>query len=64
MKGVNYVTDSNNKMTAVVIGLKTLTKYDKQLEDLLNVIVVESRRHKDGIPWEKAKKLLKQKGMM
>jgi hypothetical protein len=62
MKGVSYITDGQNRKTAVVIELKTLTKYEEQLEDLLDVIIAESRVNEESIPFEKVLKSLKRKG--
>ena len=64
MKGVNYITDSNLKMKAVVIDIETLEKYEQQIEDLLDVIIAESRRNEESIPWEKAVQALKKKGKL
>lgn len=64
MKGVNYITDKNHKMKAVVIDIKTLEKYEEQIEDLLDVIIVESRKEEASIPFEDAIKILKKKGRL
>lgn len=44
MKGVNYITDTNNKKVAVQIGLKLLEKYDEEMEDLIDGVIAESRK--------------------
>ena len=46
------------------IELKTLEKYEQQIEDLLDVIIAESRRDEESISWEKAVKSLKKKGKL
>ena len=64
MKGISYITDKKNKKTAVVIDLKTLQKYDEQIEDLFDVIIAESRAEEPSISWETVKKKLKKKGKL
>ena len=44
MKGVSYITDEKSRKKAVVIDLKTLEKYEEQIEDLFDIIIAESRR--------------------
>ncbi len=61
MKGVSYITDEKSRKKAVVIDLKTLEKYDKQIEDLFDAIIAESRRDEFSISWEDLKKRLKKK---
>jgi hypothetical protein len=64
MKGISYITDNKSRKKAVVIDMKTLQKYDKQIEDLLDVIIAESRVEEPSIPWETVKKRLKKKGKL
>lgn len=64
MKGVSYITNNKNKKTAVVIDLKTLKKYDEQLEDLFDAIIAESRAEEPSASWEAVKKKLKKKGKL
>jgi len=64
MKGISYITDDKNNRTAVVIDIKTLEKYEQHIEDLLDVIIAESRRDEESISWEKAVKSLKKKGKL
>ena len=61
MKGVSYITNKKNQKTAVVIDLKTLKKYDEQLEDLFDMIIAESRSEEPSVSWETVKKNLKRK---
>ena len=64
MKGVSYITNNKNRKTAVVIDLKTLKKYDEQLEDLFDMIIAESRAEEPSVSWEMVKKNLKKKGKL
>lgn len=64
MKGVNYITDSNNRRKAVVIDFKVFKNYESELEDLLDVIIAESRKDEESIPFENVIKSLKRKGKL
>lgn len=64
MKGVSYITNNKNQKTAVVIDLKTLKKYEEQLEDLFDVVIAESRAEEPSVSWETVKKNLKKKGKL
>ena len=64
MKGINFITDENDRKTAVVIDLKTIEKYDDQMEDLIDIIIAESRKDEESVPFEEAVKELKRKGKL
>ena len=64
MKGVSYITDEKSRKKAVVIDLKTLEKYDEQIEDLFDAIIAESRVDEPTINWGDLKKRLKKKGKL
>lgn len=64
MKGVSYITDGKSQKKAVVIDLKTLARYDEQIEDLFDAIIAESRRDEPSVSWEEVKKRLKKKGKL
>ena len=64
MKGVSYITNNKNRKTAVVIDLKTLKKYNEQLEDLFDAIIAESRAEEPSVSWEMVKKTLRKKGKL
>jgi hypothetical protein len=64
MKGVSYITNNKNQKTAVVIDLKTLKKYEEQLEDLLDMVIAESRAEEPSVSWDSVKKNLKKKGKL
>lgn len=64
MKGVTFLTDSENNRIAVQIDLKTLLKHSGEVEDLLDVIIAESRKDEPKKSWEEVKKSLKQKGKL
>lgn len=62
MKGVNFVTDDKNRRTAVIIDLKTIEQHQEEVEDLLDVIVAESRKGEQTRSWDEVKKSLQNKG--
>jgi hypothetical protein len=64
LKGVSYVTDSNNKKVAVQIDLKLLQKYDEELEDLIDGIIAESRKDEKRVPLATVIRNLKSKGKL
>ena len=64
MKGVNFITDDKNRRTAVIIELKTIEQHQEAVEDLLDVIVAESRKDEPKRSWEDVKKSLKKKGKL
>lgn len=64
MKGITYITDDKNRKKAVVIEMKTLTRYDEQIEDLFDVIIAESRKDEPTVAWEDIKARLKKKGKL
>jgi hypothetical protein len=64
MKGVSYITDEKSRKKAVVIEMKTLEKFDEQIEDLFDAIIAEARRDEPSVSWEILKKRLKKKGKL
>lgn len=64
MKGVSYLIDGNNKRTAVVIDLKILKAGGEAIDDLVDVLVAESRNEEESIPFDKLVKSLKKKGKL
>ena len=62
MKGVRFVTNEKDEKVAVQIDLKTLGRHQSTVEDILDVLVAESRKNDEDISWEQAKKELKLTG--
>ena len=56
MKGVSFVTDDNNRKTAVIIELKALEKNQKKIEDFIDVLIAESRKDEPKRSWQDVKK--------
>jgi len=64
MKGVNYVTDSDNKKVAVQIDLKLREKYDEEMEDLIDGIIAEARKDEEKKPLQDVIENLIKKGKL
>jgi hypothetical protein len=62
MKGVNFVTNDQHKKIAVQIDLKSIEKYQEQIEDLLDGIIAESRKDEKKTPLSKVISNLKKSG--
>jgi hypothetical protein len=59
MKGVSFVMNDKNEKIAVQIDLKTLAKYQEEIEDILDIIIAENRKNDKDISWEQGKRELK-----
>lgn len=64
MKGVNYVLNEENQKVAVQIELKTIAKYQEQIEDLLDGIMAEARKDEEKISLSQVVKNLKRAGKL
>ena len=64
MKGIRYITNSEDKKTAVVIDLKTIEKHEEEVHEFIDVLIAESRKGDEQISWEEAKKQLKAEGKL
>jgi hypothetical protein len=62
MKGFSLLTDKKSKKEILQIELKELVKNPQKFEDMLDILITEERMKEKGIPWEKAKKQLKNAG--
>ena len=56
MKGVRYITDEKDRRKAVVIDIATIEKYPDKVENLIDVIVAESRKEEPKRDWKDVKK--------
>jgi len=64
MKGVNFITNSDNEKVAVQIDLKLLEKRDSALEDFLDGIIAESRINEERKPLDEVINQLKKRGAL
>jgi len=63
MKGVSFVTDETRKRRYAQIDLKGIAQYDDDaFEDLMDLIIAESRKDEKSIPWESVKAELIKEG--
>ena len=62
MKGVTFITDETYNKRFVQIDLEQLEKYRNEIEDLLDVIIAESRKNDEEGSWEELKEQLKTEG--
>ncbi|MEQ9290228.1 MAG: hypothetical protein RIG77_25070 [Cyclobacteriaceae bacterium] len=61
MKGINYVTDDKNRKVAVQIDLK---EYGELWEDIQDILIAESRKDEQTVPWEQVKEELTKAGKL
>jgi len=64
MKGITFITDETHNKRFVQIDLDKLEKYQDEIEDLLDVIVAESRKDEAEVSWEELKKQLRAEGKL
>ena len=64
MKGVNYITNADNKKVAVQIDLKLLEKYDDEMEDLIDGIIAEARKGEEKKTLQEVIESLVKKGKL
>jgi len=64
MKGVNLIADDKSEVKSVMIDLKTIRNNHEDVHELIDTLVAESRKEDETISWDKAKKLLTQKGKL
>ena len=64
MKGVTILTDEKKKKKILQADIKEIAKNPGQFEDLLDVLIAESRKDEKKISWDEAKKQLKKAGKL
>ena len=64
MKGVTFITDETHNKRFVQIDLDQLEKSQGEVEDLLDVIIAESRKDDEEISWDELKQQLKSEGKL
>ncbi len=64
MKGVTFITDETHNKRFVQIDLDELEKHQSKIEDLLDIIIAQSRKDDDEISWEEVKTQLKASGKL
>lgn len=56
MEAVTILKNESNNHRLMQIDLDELAANEELLEEVLDIITVESRRNEPSIPWEKVKK--------
>ena len=64
MKGVTILTDEKKKRKILQIDIKEVTKNPDEFEDLIDILVAESRKSEPKVSWEDVKKNLRKKGKL
>ena len=64
MKGITFIKDETHNKRFVQIDVDTLQKFEERVEDLLDVIIAESRKDEESVSWEQVKKGLKKKSKL
>ncbi len=64
MKGVTILTDEKKKRKILQVDIKEVAKNPADFEDLIDVLVAESRKTESKKSWGDVKKSLKKKGKL
>ncbi len=64
MKGITFIKDETHNKRFVQIDIEQLEKYHDAIEDLLDMIIAESRKDDGEMSWEEVKKQLKEAGKL
>ena len=64
MKGVTILKDEKNNNRILQIDVKEVAKNPGRFEDLMDIIIAESRKDEKKTSWETAKKQLKKAGKL
>ncbi len=64
MKGVTILTDEKKKRKIYQVDIKEVAKHPEDFEDLIDVLVAESRKHEPKVSFEEVKKNLRKKGKL
>jgi hypothetical protein len=62
MKGVTILKDEKSNKKILQADVAEIAKNPSKFEDLIDVIIAESRKEEKKISWETAKKQLKKAG--
>lgn len=64
MKGVTILTDEKKKRKILQIDIKEIAKNPEEFEDLVDVLVAESRKNEPKKNWDDVKQSLKKKSRL
>ncbi len=64
MKGVTIIKDETNNKRFVQIGLEELEQHQGKVEELLDIVIAESRHDDEEVSWADLKLQLKEAGKL
>lgn len=64
MKGVTIIRDETLNKRFVQIDLEELELHQNEMEDLMDLIIAESRKDDEEVSWEELKAQLRQDGRL
>lgn len=65
MKGINFVTNAKGEKVGLMIDLKNHDKViNEYIEDLFDLIDINSRKDEESLSWDETKKDLKEQGII
>ncbi|MBV6405952.1 MAG: hypothetical protein IT228_08735 [Flavobacteriales bacterium] len=64
MKGVTFIEDKAKKRRYMQIDMKAVKDDREWIQDLVDVLIAESRRDQKRIPWSVIKEELKREGRL
>lgn len=64
MKGVTILRDERRNRRILQVDIKEIARNPSQFEDLMDVLVAESRKDEKSVEWNEVKKSLKKKGKL
>jgi ribosomal protein S17 len=64
MKGVTFLKDEKNNKRILQIDVREIAKNPAKFEDLMDVIIAETRKDEKKTSWDVAKKQVKKAGKL
>jgi hypothetical protein len=64
MRGITILTDEKKKRKILQADIKEIAKNPEAFEDLVDVLIAESRKEEKKISWDDAKKQLRKAGKL
>ena len=62
MKGLTFITNETSRKRFAQVDLSTVRKHEEVIEDIIDIIIAESRKDEEKIPIEEVKRQLKKLG--
>ena len=61
MEGISYIVNDKDKKIAAIVDLEM---YGELWEDIEDILLAESRKNEETVPWEQVKEELKKEGKL